>query len=44
MELFILILVLLVTTRLFGELAERIGQPALIGELVSGVLLGAIFV
>lgn len=44
MELFILILVLLVTTRLFGELAERIGQPALVGELVSGVMLGAIFV
>jgi len=44
MELFLLILVLLVATRLFGELAERVGQPALIGELVSGVLLGAIFV
>ena len=44
MELFILILVLLVVTRLFGELAERLGQPALVGELVSGVLLGAIFV
>lgn len=43
MELFLLILVLLVVTRLFGELAERMGQPALIGELVSGVLLGAIF-
>lgn len=35
---------LLVATRVFGELAERIGQPALVGELVSGVLLGAIFV
>ena len=44
MELFFLILVLLVATRLFGELAERLGQPSLIGELVSGVLLGAIFV
>lgn len=44
MELFILILVLLVATRLFGEVAERLGQPALVGELVSGVLLGAIFV
>ncbi|MBT7746033.1 MAG: cation:proton antiporter, partial [Alphaproteobacteria bacterium] len=43
MELFFLILVLLVVTRLFGELAERLGQPALIGELVSGVLLGAVF-
>ncbi|MCK5444939.1 MAG: cation:proton antiporter [Rhodospirillaceae bacterium] len=44
MELFFLILVLLVATRLFGEVAERMGQPALIGELISGVLLGALFV
>ena len=44
MELFFLILVLLVVTRLFGEMAERMGQPALIGELVSGVLLGALLV
>ena len=43
MELFFLILVLLIATRLFGELAERLGQPALVGELISGVLLGAIF-
>jgi Kef-type K+ transport system membrane component KefB len=43
MELFFLILILLVLTRLFGELAERLGQPSLIGELVSGVLLGTIF-
>ena len=26
--------------KLFGELAERIGQPAVLGELVAGVLLG----
>ena len=44
MELFFLLLILLVATRLFGELAERMGQPALIGELVSGVLLGALLV
>ena len=43
MELFFLLLILLVVTRVFGEVAERIGQPSLIGELVSGVLLGAVF-
>jgi Kef-type K+ transport system membrane component KefB len=26
--------------KLFGELAERIGQPAVLGELAAGVLLG----
>ena len=26
--------------KLFGELAERIGQPAVLGELLAGVLLG----
>lgn len=27
-------------TKLFGEVAQRIGQPAVLGELVGGVLLG----
>ncbi|MDP6708694.1 MAG: cation:proton antiporter, partial [Alphaproteobacteria bacterium] len=40
MDLFYILLVLLVVTRAFGELASRIGQPALVGELVSGVVLG----
>jgi Kef-type K+ transport system membrane component KefB len=26
--------------KLFGELAERVGQPAVLGELLAGVLLG----
>jgi len=39
-KLLFLLLILLVLTRLFGELAERLGQPALVGELISGVLLG----
>lgn len=42
MELFYILLVLLVVTRAFGELAERVGQPALVGELVSGILLGGV--
>jgi Kef-type K+ transport system membrane component KefB len=31
---------MLVAAKLLGELAERIGQPAVLGELVAGVLLG----
>ncbi len=42
MDLFYVLLVLLVITRAFGELAARAGQPSLVGELVSGVVLGAI--
>jgi Kef-type K+ transport system membrane component KefB len=40
MELLFILLILLVTTRVFGELAVRIGQPALVGELLSGIALG----
>ena len=42
MELFYILLVLLFTTRLFGELAVRLKQPALVGELVSGIMLGIV--
>ena len=40
-DLFYVLLVLLVTSRAFGEVAERIGQPALVGELIAGIALGA---
>lgn len=40
MEILYLILVLLVATRVFGELAERVRLPAIVGELVAGVALG----
>ena len=40
-ERFLLLLaVILVAAKLLGELAERIGQPAVVGELIAGVLLG----
>lgn len=39
MEIFAPLLVLLVLTRIFGEAAERLGQPASVGELASGILL-----
>lgn len=42
MELFYILLVLLLITRLFGELAVRLKQPALVGELVSGIALGMV--
>ena len=34
------IAVLLIVAKLGGELAERMGQPAVLGELVAGVVLG----
>lgn len=40
MNILYLILVLLVATRIFGELAERAKLPAIVGELVAGVALG----
>ena len=42
MDLFYVLLVLLVVTRVFGELAERLGQPSLVGELVAGITLGSL--
>ena len=38
--LFILVAILVVA-KVMGELAERVGQPAVLGELVAGVILGA---
>lgn len=40
MDILFLILVLLVTTRVFAELAERVNLPAIVGELIAGVALG----
>jgi Kef-type K+ transport system membrane component KefB len=34
------LLVILLSAKLFGELAERLGQPPVLGELVGGVILG----
>jgi Kef-type K+ transport system membrane component KefB len=40
-ERFLLLLaVILISAKILGELAERIGQPAVVGELLAGVLLG----
>lgn len=40
MEILYVLLVLLLVTKLCAEVAVRAGQPALIGELIGGVLVG----
>jgi len=37
------LIAILVSGKLLGELAERLGQPAVLGELLAGVLLGGSF-
>ena len=41
-QFFLVLISILVFGKVFGELAERIGQPAVLGELLAGVLLGII--
>ena len=40
-HLLISLVALLVATKMLGVLAQRVGQPAVVGELIAGVLLGA---
>lgn len=40
-QFFLVLIAILVVGKGFGELAERIGQPAVLGELLAGVVLGA---
>lgn len=42
MHLLYILLILLLVTRVFGEAAVRLKQPALVGELTSGILLGIV--
>ncbi|HEY7482360.1 MAG TPA: cation:proton antiporter [Gemmatimonadales bacterium] len=39
-RLLLVLAAILAAAKLFGELAERFGQPAVLGELLAGVLLG----
>jgi Kef-type K+ transport system membrane component KefB len=39
-DLLIVLVALLLSTKLLGALSQRIGQPAVVGELIAGVLLG----
>jgi len=38
---FLVLISILVFAKIFGELAERMGQPAVLGELIAGTILGA---
>ena len=39
-DLLFVLVVIIIGTKLLGEIAQRIGQPAVLGELIAGVLLG----
>ncbi len=39
-ELLIAIALILVSARVFGELAKRLGAPVIIGELLAGIIIG----
>jgi Kef-type K+ transport system membrane component KefB len=39
-RLFLVLAAILIGAKLLGEAAERVGQPAVLGELVAGVVLG----
>jgi Kef-type K+ transport system membrane component KefB len=39
-DFFLMLVGILVFAKIFGEAAERVGQPAVLGELVAGLLLG----
>jgi Kef-type K+ transport system membrane component KefB len=40
MELLLGILIILVAARAFGEIAERAGQPSIVGQILAGVIIG----
>jgi Kef-type K+ transport system membrane component KefB len=39
-ELLVALRAIFAAAKLFGELAERIGQPAVLGEMVGGIVIG----
>ncbi|HJU65371.1 MAG TPA: cation:proton antiporter, partial [Gemmatimonadaceae bacterium] len=39
-DLLAVLVAIIVATKLLGELAQRVGQPSVLGELVAGLLLG----
>lgn len=42
MEIFYILLVLLIASRIFAEIAVRLSQPELLGEIMAGILLGLV--
>lgn len=39
-EFFLSLIAIFVAAKLFGELARRVGQPAVLGEMIGGVIVG----
>ena len=39
-DLFVSIIIILVSARILGEVAQRFHQPALVGEILAGIILG----
>ncbi|MDX2184210.1 MAG: cation:proton antiporter [Gemmatimonadaceae bacterium] len=39
-ELLVTLVAVIAATKLFGEVAQRLGQPAVLGELIAGIVLG----
>lgn len=39
-ELLLALLAIFAAAKIFGELAERLGQPAVLGEMVGGIIIG----
>jgi Kef-type K+ transport system membrane component KefB len=39
-QFFAMIVVMLLAAKIFGELSQRIGQPAVLGELIGGIVVG----
>jgi Kef-type K+ transport system membrane component KefB len=39
-ELLLALLAIFAAAKIFGELAERIGQPAVLGEMIGGIVIG----
>lgn len=37
---FLSLIVIFVAAKLFGEIAERVGQPAVLGEMIGGIIVG----
>src|SRR5439155_450873 len=39
-ELLLALIAIFIVAKLFGEIAERVGQPAVLGEMVGGIIVG----
>jgi len=43
MDILLQILIILIVAKIFGELAEKLGYPSIIGELIAGLIIGHTF-